>query len=94
MSTATGSLVTTGGGFSNYLARPSFQDAEVLSYLSLNASLVPPSSMFNSSNRAYPDMSVIARNVPIIWNGQNRRTDGMYKCIHSHLLRLYTIVIT
>jgi tripeptidyl-peptidase I len=48
---------TTGGGFSSSVPRPSWQDTAVNTYLSQHSSLLPPSSMFNSSNRGYPDVS-------------------------------------
>ena len=48
---------TTGGGFSSSVPRPSWQDTAVSGYLNTYSSLLPPSNMFNSTNRAYPDVS-------------------------------------
>merc|ERR1712187_503990 len=49
---------TSGGGFSTYTPRPSYQDAAVKAYLSSGVSL-PPSTYYNSSNRAYPDVAAL-----------------------------------
>lgn len=55
------------GGFSNYFGRPSYQSAAVNSYLtSLGAT---NSGKFNTSGRAYPDVSAIGTNVEIVSNG-------------------------
>lgn len=48
---------TTGGGFSNYGARPSYQSDVVAAYLSSNA-LIPPTKFFPSNMRGYADVSV------------------------------------
>lgn len=48
---------TTGGGFSSSVPRPSWQNNAVNGYLNTYSSLLPPASMFNSSNRGYPDVS-------------------------------------
>jgi tripeptidyl-peptidase-1 len=44
----------TGGGFSNYFARPWFQDPVVNSYLKTVPSDFP--GIFNRSGRGYPDV--------------------------------------
>ncbi|KAF2073436.1 hypothetical protein CYY_005253 [Polysphondylium violaceum] len=55
----------SGGGFSNYFSRPSYQDTEVSSYLNyLNGSLA---EYFNSSGRGYPDISSFSENVLIVY---------------------------
>jgi len=41
---------TTGGGFSQYIARPSYQTAVVASYLNTKA-LMPPKNKFPYQNR-------------------------------------------
>eukprot|EP01112_Ceratiomyxa_fruticulosa_P012404 TRINITY_DN3431_c0_g1_i5.p1 TRINITY_DN3431_c0_g1~~TRINITY_DN3431_c0_g1_i5.p1 ORF type:complete len:570 (+),score=138.61 TRINITY_DN3431_c0_g1_i5:94-1803(+) len=61
------SLITSGGGFSNYFPMPSWQSKYVQNYLSSGVTL-PPSSMFNASNRAYPDVSALG-NMYIIVDG-------------------------
>ena len=49
----------SGGGFSWQFGRPGHQEAAVSGYLRNTAGL-PPSSSFNASNRAYPDISAVA----------------------------------
>lgn len=49
-------LFTSGGGFSNWTARPSYQDAAVKAYLASDG-LRPPPGTFGINNRAYPDIS-------------------------------------
>ena len=46
----------SGGGFSNYIGRPSFQDAVVQSYIDGYAGNLSATA-FNRSGRAYPDVS-------------------------------------
>lgn len=55
---ATNGLITTGGGFSLYVNRPSWQNDVVNSYLQ-NGPNVPPQSQYNAAGRAYPDISMI-----------------------------------
>ena len=47
-----------GGGFSDTFPRPAYQQAAVASYLASNTSM-PDASLFNSSGRAYPDVSAL-----------------------------------
>jgi subtilase family serine protease len=54
----------SGGGFSNYAAQPSYQQAAVSAYLSSGVEL-PPSSYFNASNRGFPDVASLGHNVLI-----------------------------
>jgi len=68
-------IFTTGGGFSQVNPMPSFQQAAVQAYLKSGIAL-PPSTKFNSSNRAYPDISAIGQNVPIVMSGQYVVTGG------------------
>lgn len=49
---------TTGGGFADYPARPSYQSKFVQTYLDIAPSL-PPKGAFNANGRAYPDVSAI-----------------------------------
>jgi subtilase family serine protease len=67
-------LITTGGGFSTYLARPSYQDDVVSKYLSTSS--LPPSSDFNSTNRGFPDVSALGHNYLITYYGLNTIVDG------------------
>ena len=61
----TNGLITTGGGFSNHYARPSWQTKAVTNYLRLRAPTMAPTAAsanaganFNSLGRGYPDLSV------------------------------------
>jgi len=74
-SSALGSRITGGGGFSGSVsATPSWQLEQVESYL-LDPS-VPPRSLFNASGRAYPDVSTNAHNYVIFLNGTPVSVDG------------------
>merc|ERR1719178_356535 len=55
-SSSTGGGITTGGGFSGVFSRPSWQDSQVANYLK-NGPDLPPTSMFHSSGRGYPDVA-------------------------------------
>jgi len=68
-------IFTSGGGFSQVNPMPSFQSAAVKAYLSSGIAL-PPSTKFNSSNRAYPDIAAMGQNVVIVMNGQYVVTGG------------------
>jgi len=54
----------SGGGFSNYAPMPSYQTSFVKAYLASGVKL-PPSTYFNASNRAYPDVAAIGSDVLI-----------------------------
>jgi tripeptidyl-peptidase-1 len=65
---------TAGGGFSNYFARPSYQDSVVPAYVtSLNGQF---KGLFNASGRAYPDIAAQAYHFITIWNGTFVTLDG------------------
>merc|ERR1719387_3220711 len=53
---------TSGGGFSTYGAMPAYQKEVVATYLAKEKESLPPKSMYNSSNRAYPDMAAMGSN--------------------------------
>jgi tripeptidyl-peptidase-1 len=55
------SSFTSGGGFSNYAAQPSYQSTVVANYLKTESKL-PPSTYFNASGRAYPDIAALGHN--------------------------------
>ena len=57
--------ITTGGGFSNVAPTPSYQKAQVAQYLSSGA-LLPPATDFNSTGRAYPDITALAHHYMIV----------------------------
>jgi tripeptidyl-peptidase-1 len=70
---ARGSFVT-GGGFSNYFARPRYQEHHVDQYLqSLDTDL---SSYYNDQGRGYPDVSAIGYHYAVMWNGVSQLLDG------------------
>merc|ERR1712176_1262623 len=58
---------TSGGGFSTYTPRPSYQDAAVTGYLKSGVTL-PPSTYFNSSNRGYPDVAALGNGFAVYLN--------------------------
>merc|ERR1712137_69239 len=58
---------TSGGGFSTYTPRPSYQDTVVEQYLKSGVAL-PPSTFFNSSNRGYPDVAAMGNNFAVYLN--------------------------
>ncbi|KAI0810809.1 family S53 protease [Irpex lacteus] len=62
------------GGFSNYFGTPSYQSSAVKSYLSAIGST--NSGKFNTSGRAYPDVSAIGTNLEIVVDGQLEGVDG------------------
>ncbi|RDW80328.1 hypothetical protein BP5796_05026 [Coleophoma crateriformis] len=64
----------SGGGFSNYFSRPAYQEAAVSSYLRKHGDTWAP--YFNSSGRAYPDVSAQGTNVSIIYWGGHRYEAG------------------
>jgi subtilase family serine protease len=59
-------LITTGGGFSTLQSRPSWQDSVVSNYLA--TATLPPSTVFNSAGRAYPDVSFNGHNYVVYLN--------------------------
>lgn len=63
-----------GGGFSNYFPAPVWQSDAVAKYL--NSGAAPPLSMFNISNRAYPDISLAGHNFLVLVEGQIRTVGG------------------
>lgn len=52
-----GALITTGGGFSNYVPRPAWQNAAVEAHLKNPNANLPPAQYFSANNRAFPDIS-------------------------------------
>jgi tripeptidyl-peptidase-1 len=74
-SSATGGLITTGGGFSDYFPQPSWQSVAVKHYLA-NAPNLPPSGQFNAQGRAYPDMAFMGHNFDIVVGGATYEGSG------------------
>ncbi|KAF2077572.1 hypothetical protein CYY_001113 [Polysphondylium violaceum] len=69
------SLITTGGGFSNYSPMPSYQQKAVNDYFNSGVKF-PNSTFFNSSNRAFPDISALGHNYFILAAGADQVIDG------------------
>jgi len=63
-SSATGGVITTGGGFSVNFPRPAYQDVVVSNYLK-NGPNVPPTNLYNSTNRGYPDVALLGLNYEV-----------------------------
>ncbi|KAM4905514.1 tripeptidyl-peptidase 1 isoform 3-T4 [Sylvia borin] len=57
----------SGGGFSNVFPMPDYQAAAVRRFLH-SASKLPPSSYYNSSGRAYPDLAALSDNYWVVTN--------------------------
>ena len=53
-----GGVITSGGGFSTFFERPTWQDSSVANYL--QSSAMKPSGGYNRDGRGYPDVSAIA----------------------------------
>lgn len=71
-----------GGGFSNYFARPSYQDSVVPDYVtSLKGQ---HEGLFNVSGRAYPDIAAQGFRFVTIWNGTIVSLDGTRYVHFSH----------
>ena len=63
-----------GGGFSNVFAMPDYQKQVVEAYL--KSGDAPSTKMFNSSGRAYPDVSAFSTDFVIIDDGMGVPVDG------------------
>jgi len=68
----------SGSGFSWRFPRPPYQAAVVADYLMKygNSSGFPSKGSFNATNRAYPDVSAVAIDVPMILDGKEILTGG------------------
>jgi tripeptidyl-peptidase-1 len=60
---------TTGGGFSDVIPQPQYQQAAVARYLQNTTTVKPSTQYWNASNRAIPDIAAIGNNVLIVQNG-------------------------
>ncbi|RDI79773.1 hypothetical protein Vi05172_g10283 [Venturia inaequalis] len=69
------SKYSSGGGFSNYFPRPSYQESAVASYISKISTDVDP-SMYNKSGRAYPDLAANGQSYAVYWAGTIKSVDG------------------
>ena len=64
----------SGGGFSNYFKRPSYQDLVVPAYISSLKHRFD--GLYNSYGRGYPDISAQSQSVNVVWNGVIGQLDG------------------
>jgi len=67
--------ITTGGGFSGVYPQPSYQAQAVATYLATGPNL-PPTNLFNTSGRAYPDVSVMGHSYITVGGGNFQGADG------------------
>jgi tripeptidyl-peptidase-1 len=65
---------TSGGGFSNYFARPAYQDVVVPAYIKNLGSKF--NGLYNASGRGFPDISAQGYHFITIWNGSTMMLDG------------------
>jgi len=71
-----GGGVTSGGGFSNVISQPSWQQGAVSQYLTKYGDSLPPSGYFNPSGRGYPDVSAYGSWTFIYINGSYTLVSG------------------
>ncbi|KAF8894976.1 family S53 protease [Mucidula mucida] len=64
----------TGGGFSNFFARPSYQDADVSAYLTTLGSTY--SGKYNASGRGFPDIAAQGQRLEIFYQGSSGLVSG------------------
>ncbi|KAI0059034.1 subtilisin-like protein [Artomyces pyxidatus] len=62
------------GGFSNYFARPSYQDSAVSSFLTSIGTEY--SGLYNASGRGFPDIAAQAENFQVVISGSVTSVDG------------------
>ena len=70
-----GGLITTGGGFSSYYPRPSWQDTAVSSYFTSLGSNQPYPG-YNAGGRGYPDVSLLGVNYEVFIGGNKTLVFG------------------
>eukprot|EP01097_Dermamoeba_algensis_P011005 TRINITY_DN8369_c0_g1_i1.p1 TRINITY_DN8369_c0_g1~~TRINITY_DN8369_c0_g1_i1.p1 ORF type:complete len:627 (+),score=160.53 TRINITY_DN8369_c0_g1_i1:31-1911(+) len=66
---------TSGGGFSNVAPQPAYQKSAVSAYLQSGVKL-PPTTYFNVSGRAYPDIAALGTDILIVMSGYPTLTGG------------------
>jgi len=70
-------LITSGGGFSNYFALPTWQSSNVIGYLNLvKGSQYAPMAGYTATGRAYPDIALLAHSYKIYVGGRLAIVDG------------------
>jgi len=74
-SIATGSRITSGGGFSNVFAPQEFQVPFIKKYLDTYTKDIPK-QFYNASGRAYPDVAACGRNFVVVLGKEYVPVDG------------------
>lgn len=64
----------SGGGFSEYFARPKYQDEVVSQYLDKLGGR--HKGLYNAQGRAYPDVAAMGYRIVTVWNGKSKIVDG------------------
>lgn len=65
----------SGGGFSNYFARPNYQRKLVTAYLENHVG-EQHKGLYNVAGRGMPDVSAMGYHFPVVWNGAAHLIDG------------------
>ena len=74
-SSSTLASITSGGGFSNFWKRPSWQNTTVSAYVA-SSGVSNATGRFNTSGRAYPDVALLGHNYVVVVSGQEGFIDG------------------
>ena len=65
-----GGVITTGGGFSDYIAAPSWQSSQIKKYFQTASNDgETPVSGYSTTGRGYPDVSLLAASYEVIMDG-------------------------
>ncbi|TQV94649.1 tripeptidyl peptidase [Cordyceps javanica] len=64
----------SGGGFSEYFARPAYQERAVSRYLRGLGGR--HRGLYNAGGRAYPDVAAMGYRIVTVWNGRTKLVDG------------------
>lgn len=73
---SSGSVFTSGGGYSNYFAQPAYQAEAVQNYSVTHLADGLYAGLYNASGRAYPDLAAQGQKFVVTWEGSNIRLDG------------------
>ncbi|MDP2439639.1 MAG: hypothetical protein Q8P67_28145 [archaeon] len=76
VSVSDGLFWTTGGGFSSYFARYAYQNSSVNAFLDNHRARLPPTSYWNITGQAYPDIAAIGHNFLAVMGGAVTPVDG------------------
>lgn len=68
--------ISSGGGFSTIAVQPSYQSTVVNLYLKNAGSGLPPAQYFDAGNRGFPDVSALAHNFYVEYEGSPTMVDG------------------